>query len=113
MAGNGCRTANLPNTGTDDRFTFAATNYFKPLGDFGRQIVDYEFTCEPLVRFGHSFVYSPQAADAIGMPLDETDFIRLSDGTRLTETGALTARITVSEIDIFFYGIDAASKWRG
>ncbi|QDT00779.1 OprO/OprP family phosphate-selective porin [Adhaeretor mobilis] len=113
MAGNGYRTANLPNSTTDNRFAFASTNYFDPFGDFGGQIVDFECTSDPLVRFGHSFVYSSQAADAVGVPLDETDFIRLTDGTRLTQTGALTAGVAVSEFDIYFYGVDAAMKWRG
>lgn len=113
MVGNGYNTANLRNSVTDDRFTFAATNYFDPLGDFGGQLVDFDCTCDPLVRLGHSFVYSPQAADAGGIPLDEADFIRLTDGTRLTENGALAPGVTVSDFDIFFYGVDAAMKWRG
>lgn len=113
MVGNGYNTANIPNAGTDDRLTFAADNYFDPLGGFGSQIVDYDWTCRPLVRIGHSFVYSPNAADSLGVPLPETDFIRLTDGTRLTQTGALAPGVTVSEFDIVFYGVDAAVKWRG
>jgi hypothetical protein len=113
MAGNGYNTANLPISATDDRFAFAATNYFDPLGDYGGQLVDFEGTCDPLVRIGHSFVYSPQAADTVGVPLDEADFIRLSDGTRLTQIGALAAGVTVSDFDIYFYGVDAAMKWNG
>jgi hypothetical protein len=113
MAGNGYNTANLPNSATDARFTFAATNYFDPLGDFGGQLVDFGYTCDPLVRFGHSFVFSPQAGDAGGMPLDEADFIRLTDGTRLGANGALAPGVTVSDFDIYLYGIDAAMKWRG
>ena len=54
MVGNGYRTANLPPSKSDNRFAFAATNYWDPLGEFGRQIVDYDNTCDPLVRLGHS-----------------------------------------------------------
>ncbi|QDV23194.1 porin [Aureliella helgolandensis] len=113
MVGNGYHTANLPNLITDDRFTFAATNYFDSRGNIGGQIVDFDCTRNPLVRFGHSFVYSPNTSDAIGIPLGEADFLRLSDGTRLTQTGALAAGVTVSEYDIVFYGLDAIFKWRG
>jgi hypothetical protein len=109
----GYNDANVPNSGVDDRFTFAATNYFDIFGDFGGQIVDYDGTCDPLVQIGHSFVYSPNAAETLGTPLEETDFIRLTDGTRLTQTGALAPLVTVSDFDIFFYGVDAAVKWRG
>jgi hypothetical protein len=113
MAGNGYRTTNLVPSVTDNRFTFAATNYWDPLGDYGGQIVDYECSCDPLVRIGHSFVYSPQTANVTGVPLDEADFVRLTDGTQLTQTGALAPGVTVSEYDVYFYGVDAAMKWRG
>lgn len=113
MVGNGYRTANLPNSVTDSRFTFAATSYLDPNGDFGGQIVDFDGTSTPLWRLGHSLVYSPQAGSQTGIPLDETDFLRLSDGTRLTQTGALAAGTTVSEFDLWFYGVDLAWKYRG
>ncbi|MCA9185483.1 MAG: porin [Pirellulaceae bacterium] len=113
MVGNGYNTANIPNSGTDKRLTFAIDNYFDPLGDYGSHIVDYEGTCDPLVRLGHSFVFSPNAADVPGTPLSETDFIRLTDGTPLTDPGALAPGITFSDFNVFFYGLDAAVKWRG
>ncbi len=113
MVGNGYNTANIPNVSTDDRFTFAVDSYLDPLGDYGKQIVDFDWTCDPLVRIGHSFIYSPNAASALGAPLLETAFLRMTDGTRLTETGALAPTVTVSNFDIFFYGVDAAMKWRG
>ena len=113
MVGNGYRSANLPNSLTDDRLTFAVTNYFDPLGKYGKHLVDYDGTCNSRVRVGHSFVYSPQAADTIGVPLGEADFVRLSDGTRLTQIGALAPGVTVSNFDIYFYGVDLAIKYRG
>lgn len=113
MIGNGYHTANQPNNLTDDQLTFAATNYFDPWGNFGGQLVDYDNSCDPLLRFGHSFVYSPQKGDDLGVPLGEADFVRLSDGTRLSQTGALAPGVTVSEFDIFLYSLDAAVKWRG
>jgi hypothetical protein len=113
MVGNGYRTANLSNDQTDNRFTFAVTNFFDPLGDYGEQIVDFEHTREPLVRLGHSFVYSPQAAADDGDLLPEADFVRLTDGTRLTQTGALAPGVTVTTFDATFYGLDGAVKWNG
>lgn len=113
MIGNGYNTTNLPDSGTDNFFAFATDNYFDPLGDYGSQIVDYDWTRDPRVRIGHSFVYSPNAADSLGTPLPEADFLRLTDGTRLTQTGALAPGVTVSDFDIYFYGVDAAAKWLG
>jgi hypothetical protein len=113
MVGNGYRTANLPPANIDNRFAFAATNYWDPFGDFGPQIVDYDPTCDPLVRLGHSFVASSQERIVDGVTVDEPDFLRLTDGTPLTATGALAPGVTVSQYDIYFYGVDAAAKWRG
>ena len=114
MVGNGYRTSNIPNSATDNKFTFAATNYWDPHGDFGGQLVDYDYSCAPLVRYGHSFVFSPVSDDQLaGVPLGEADFVRLTDGTRLGQLGSLTPGVTASNFDIYFYGVDAAAKWRG
>lgn len=113
MIGNGYRTSNLPNSTTDDQLTYAYTHYFDPNGDFGGQLVDFDCNCEPLIRFGHSFVYSPITSEALGNPLAETDFLRLTDGTRLNQIGALSPGVTVSGVDVFFYGVDFAAKWQG
>ena len=113
MVGNGYRTSNLPNSVTDNRFTFAGTNYYDPLGPFGKWLTDYEYSCDPLVRIGHSFSYSPQTEDTLGNPLAETDFLRLVDGTRINQIGALAPGATVSNFDLYFYGVDFAWKYRG
>lgn len=113
MLGNGFRAANLPPDDLDNRFTLAWTNYWDPLGDFGNQIVDYDDTGQPLTRFGHSFVFSPQGDADLGAPLGEADYLRLTDGTRLTEEGALAPGVTVSEYTLWLYGVDFAAKWRG
>lgn len=113
MVGNGYQNANVPNSLSDDLFTYALTNYFDPFGKFGGQIVDYDQSENPLVRIGHSFSYSPQTSNQIGTPLAEGFFLRLSDGTRVTQTDALAAGATVSEFDIWFYGVDFAFKYQG
>ena len=113
MIGNGYRTANLPNAVTDNRFTFAATGYVDPAGDFGNQVVDFDCSSDAKWRLGHSFVYSPQATEEFGIPLDESDFLRLADGTRLTQAGALAPGTTVSEFDLWLYGVDLHWKYRG
>ncbi|REJ70736.1 MAG: porin [Planctomycetota bacterium] len=113
MIGNGFNTTNLPNSRTDDQFAFAYSQYYDPLGDYGPQIVDWDDTPEPLVRIGHSFVYAPTAEDALGTPQGEADFLRLTDGTVLSDTGALAPGVTVSSFDLYYYSLDAAVKYRG
>lgn len=58
-------------------------------------------------------MYSPQASLQRGVPLNETDFVRLSDGTVLTQVGAIDPGVTVSDFDVLFYGVDLAWKRQG
>lgn len=113
MLGNGFRAANLAPDQLDNRLTMAGTSYWDPFGDFGDQIVDYDNTAQLLARFGSSFVYSPQGDADLGAPVGEADYLRLTDGTRLTELGALGPGVTVLEYTLWFYGVDLAAKWRG
>lgn len=113
MAGNGYRTANLPDSEIDNHFAFAGTQYWDPLGDYGGQIVDYDYTCDPLVRVGHSFAYAPQSRVVNGVTVLEPDSFRLTDGTRLVEANALAPGFTVNRFDVYLYAVDAAWKWRG
>lgn len=113
MIGNGYRTSNVPNRSTDDQLTYAMSQHFDLFGDFGGQLVDFDSNCDRLVRLGHSFVYSPITSESLGNPTAETDFIRLTDGTRLNQVGALSPGVTVSGVDVLFYGIDFATKSRG
>ncbi|MAT15848.1 MAG: porin [Planctomyces sp.] len=111
--GNGYRTSNFSDTETDDRLTFAATSYIDPLGDYGSALVDFKPSENPLVRLGHSFVYSHNSGEDDGDPYLETNFLRLTDGTRLTDLGALAPGVRVSEVDIYYYSVDAAFKYQG
>lgn len=113
MAGNGIRTSNLGAAEIDDKFAFAGTAYWDPLGSFGGQIVDFDGSERPLARIGSSFTYGPQSGLAGGIPLSESDFVRLTDGTRLTEPGALAPGVTISEFDVYLLSVDAGAKWRG
>ncbi|MCA9041277.1 MAG: hypothetical protein KDA65_13065, partial [Planctomycetaceae bacterium] len=113
MIGNGYQTSNFNDANIDDRLSFAGTFYIDPLGEFGLQVVDFDHSPEPLVRIGHSFVYSPFSGSQVGVPTSETSLLRLTDGTLLTQTGALAPGVTVSDLDVYFYSVDAGIKWRG
>lgn len=114
MIGNGYRTANLPLSQQNDQFAFAATQWVD-LGEeaFGTTLADFECHSTPAARIGHSFTTSSQMDNNNGIPLDEADFVRLTDGTVLTDPNALAPGTRVSEFDIYTYTIDAALKYRG
>lgn len=113
MLGNGYNTTNIRNSRTDDQLAIAYSQFFDPWGDYGSQVVDWDYVCDPRVRIGHSAVYAPTDDQEQGVPLGEGDFLRLTDGTILTKTGALAPTVTVSSFDVILYGVDAAVKYRG
>ncbi|QDT12512.1 porin [Stieleria marina] len=113
MLGNGYSSSNLANSRTDEKFTIAATSSFDPLGDIGGSIVDESGESPFRLRLGHSMVYAAQKGSSAGQPLAETNYLRLSDGTRLAQIGAIDAGVTVSDVDVLLYGVDVAAKWNG
>lgn len=114
MAGNAYRAMNSPPGELNDRFAFAGTVYWDPLGPYGNGLVDFDSTCSPLIRVGHSWTYACQSGlDESGKPLRESDFLRLSDGTRLTQTGVLAPGATVNRYDVLLNAVDFAVKYRG
>jgi hypothetical protein len=114
MVGNGYRTSNLPLSQQNDKFGYAATHWID-LGrdEFGKGFDDYEWHRSPVAKLGHSFAAADQGDTFGGVPLDESDFVRLSDGTVLDDPNALAPGTRVTDFDIYFYSIDAAWKYRG
>lgn len=114
MLGNGYRTANRNAAEINDDFAAAATAWWEFGGGFGKDLTDHDCSEDPKLRLGHSFAWAAQnGLDTGGAPLRETDFVRLVDGTRLVQTGALAPGVTVDEFDVYFYAIDMAAKHQG
>ncbi|MEX0939609.1 MAG: porin [Pirellulales bacterium] len=114
MAGNGYVADNLTFDQINSSIALAGTMYWDPVGDFGETIVDFDISPGPLWRLGHSFSYASQSGlDAMGDPLEESRFVRLTGGTRLTDTGALAPGVTVDAFDIYLYALDVSMKYRG
>lgn len=114
MFGNGYRVANRIASEMNNKYAVSGTTWWEPNGEFGKALTDHACSDEPLYRFGHSFTWAAQQGlNAFGIPFRETDFVRLTDGTRLVQNGALTAGTTVSEFDVYLYAVDAAMKYQG
>src|SRR5690606_29755115 len=97
----------------DARFVYSGSMW-KDLGDYGEGYSDLQCHVDPAARFGQSFSFANNLGRLPGsVPLAEENFVRLSDGTRLTQIGALAPGVTVDAFDIYLYTVDAAIKWRG
>lgn len=111
-ASDGYRTDNLSPSQTNNEVAFSGTGWWDVLGEYGSASpIDFEYHCDPAVRLGYSWASSVKGSR--GSNLNETDFVRLSDGTRLTDLGALAPAATVDEFDLTFAAVDAAFKYRG
>ena len=111
---NGQRTSTRPPFSLDDNLGAAATIHWDPLGPFGPGFADYACHCDPVIRIGASVAFdrSTDRADA-GAPLGDDGFLRLSDGTRLADVGALAPGVRVLSDRVLGGSIDAGLKWNG
>jgi len=104
-------TAGVLRRGTS--MAWAGTSWWEPLGPFGFSGSDMEVHADPVFRLGTSGVVAPTTAQLLVGLNPEDTLVRLSDGTRLTETGALGPGSTVDQYLYRLASLDAAWKWRG
>lgn len=111
---NGLRTSTRRAFALDDNLGAAATVYCDPFGPFGKGLTDYACHETPVVRVGGSVAFdkADDRAD-VGFPLGDDGFVRLSDGTRLSDTGALGPGIRLLGDRVLKASFDFAVKYRG
>lgn len=112
MVGQGFNTEGLTPAETGNNFATAMTAWWNVIGDYGpNRPTDFEVHDDLAVRIGGSWVSSLEGTP--GKQLEEADFLRLTDGTRVTDPGALAAGATVESFDVTLLALDAAFKYRG
>lgn len=112
MIGQGYNTEGLTPEDMGDNFALAGSAWKDVIGSYGPgRPTDFEMHDDLAVRIGMSAVASIEGTP--GVELEETDFLRLSDGTRITEKGSLAPDATVSSFDVALFAFDAAYKYRG
>lgn len=113
LVGNGFNTFTLRAGELDTNLAYSGIMWWEPLGDFGVGFSDLEDHQHLVVRMGQAFTYTKNDGGTTGEPGPEQTVVRLSDGTRLVEPGALTPGVTVNEFDISLYAIHFGMKYRG
>jgi hypothetical protein len=113
LVGNGFNTLGLNATELDTNLVYSGMLWWEPLGPFGDGFSDIEEHEQPVVRIGQAFTFNQHGPDPTGEPGPEQTVVRLSDGTRIAETGALAPGITVNEFDLSLYAVHAGIKCRG
>ena len=92
---------------------WAGNTWWEPFGPFGLGASDMEHHDDPVVRLGCSGVYARTNALPIAGNNPEDTIVRLSDGTRITKTGALGPDSVLEQFVYQLATVDAAWKWRG
>lgn len=109
---DGYRTDNLTPFQTSSKFAFSGTGWWDALGKYG-SAAPSDFAChsDPALRLGLSCAHSSQGER--GRALRDANFFRLTDGTRLTDPGALGPGTRVEQFDTTFVSMDAGWKHAG
>lgn len=113
---NGLRSSSRAATRLDDNLAFAGTLYCDPWGDYGAGDPDFACHSEPVIRYGGSVALSKSddRSDAgVTFGLGDDSFVRLSDGTRLADTGALAPGVTLLGDRALLAAFDVGFKYQG
>jgi len=113
MVGNGFSTSSAGFRDLDTNFVYSANTWWEPLGAFGGLYSDLDYHETLAVRWGSSLTTSRQSGRQFDTSAPEETFIRLSDGTDLTEPGALAPGVSVTDYSLYLATFDAAMKYRG
>lgn len=113
MIANGFNTTDLEPDQIDQNFAYSHMMWWDPFGDIGKGFADLEWHEDPALRIGSAYTFANQNPDVDRRPTAESNFVRLSDGTRLTTTGALAPGQTVNDFDIHLLSAFFNAKHRG
>ena len=113
MMSNGFNTVGSTPQTLSSVMAFSGSVWWEPLGDFGNGYSDFEWHAEPSIRLGTSLTYSPEQGPQGSTTAPENSSIRLSNGTLITETGALAPGVTLNAFKIGLETVDLSYKHRG
>ena len=113
MLSNGFNTLGTTANQLNALMSFSGSVWWDPLGDYGAGYSDFEWHAEPAIRVGVSGTYSPEQGPQGSPNLPENSDLRFSDGTLITQTGALAPGVTLNTYKIGLTTFDFAYKQRG
>jgi hypothetical protein len=93
--------------------TFSGSIWAEPFDEFGPGFSDFEWHDDPSIRVGTSFTVSPNEGQQGNPNLPENSDIRLTNGTLLTQMGALAPGVTLNEFTIALNSFDFGWKYQG
>lgn len=113
MIGDGFNTFTLRAAEVDANFVYSAFSWLELGEPYEDGLSDLEGHMDLALRLGHGITYTRNDGEPTGVPGPEQTVIRLTDGTRLVEPGALAPGATVNQFDITLYAVHFGAKYRG
>ncbi len=113
LLGNGLRSTDLEAADIDDLFVFSLLHWSDLAGNVGNGYSDLAWHQDLAVRLGQSLTYTNQDEAIDSSVLSEARWVRLGNGTPLTDTGALAPGVTVIGFDYYLYSAFLIAKYRG
>lgn len=113
MMSNGFNTLNLLPNQLNNRFCWSGSTWWEPWGNFGRGYSDLQDHEEAAIRLGTSYTYAIGRGNQSDSDAVENSPVRLSDGTLITQPGAVAPGVTLQSYDISLAALDLAYKYRG
>lgn len=113
MLANGFNTLNLTPTQFNHRLCWSDSIWWEPWGDFGPGYCDLEDHQQLVVRAGTSYTFALARGNQADSDTTENSALRLSDGTLITQPGALAPGVTLQRYDVSLIAFDLAFKVRG
>jgi len=113
MFSNGFNTLNKTPNQFDQRACWSDSVWWEPLGDFGPGYSDLEDHDELAMRAGSSYTFALGQGSQSDSEAIENSAVRLSDGTLITQPGALSPGVTLQRYDLSLVAMDLAFKFRG
>lgn len=112
MVSNGFNTLNQTPNQIDSRICLSESIWWEPWGEFGRGYSDIQHHEDWAVRIGASFSNTKEEGSQ-DSDFPENSSVRLSDGTLITQLGALAPGVTVQGYSLSLMAVDLAFKYQG
>ena len=113
MFSNGFNTLNQTPNQFNQRACWSDSVWWEPWGDFGPGYSDLEDHDELAMRAGSSYTFALGQGSQSDSDAIENSSVRLSDGTLITQPGALSPGVTLQRYDLSLVAMDLAFKFRG
>jgi hypothetical protein len=113
MVSNGFNTSNIAARELNLSPCYSGSVWWEPWGAFGKDASDLQWHDQPAIRLGTSQTFAADRGSQSSSGAPENSLLRLSDGTVITDAGALAPGVTLTDYTVLLSAFDVGYKYRG